>query len=158
MPKSAVKQKKLPKAKANARSPFESTNIPERNAGDDDSDVEMDGASDGEEEVENVPEKDEAEKKLERILFGDDQGFQGALRDQQDRGLMALAAQSDEEDGGAEGEKEGEGDDDGKGLEDVADADVCSSYEYFYWMNADELALFPRLRCRSCFYRSSRVP
>lgn len=89
MPKSAVKQKKPQKVKANARSPFESANIPVQNAGDDDSDVEMDSASGGEKELEDVPEKDEAEKKLERMLFGDDQGFQGALRDQQDRGLMA---------------------------------------------------------------------
>jgi U3 small nucleolar RNA-associated protein 18 len=27
----------------------------------------------------DVPEKDEAEKKLERMLFGDDEGFMGAL-------------------------------------------------------------------------------
>lgn len=155
MPKSAVKQKKPQKVKANARSPFESANIPVQNAGDDDSDVEMDSASGGEKELEDVPEKDEAEKKLERMLFGDDQGFQGALRDQQDRGLMALATQGDEEDGGAEeGGKEGEQEDDGKGLEDVADADVGLPYKLFYWMKANELALLSRLRSRSCFYRS----
>lgn len=126
MPKSSVKTKKAPpKVKTNSRSPFEPGQASSKPF-QDDSDVEMDRepGDEEDEDEEKVREKDEAEKKLERMLFGDDEGFQGALRDQQDRGLKALVAQSDDEDisGEAEG-AEGE-DDDGEGLEDVADADV----------------------------------
>lgn len=118
MPKTGVKQKKAQKVKTSTRSPFENAStIPKHIQ--DDSDVEMDGEPSGEED--EAPEKDEAEKKLERMLFGDDEGFQGALRSQQDRGMMALATQSDEESAGGE---EGEDDGDDKGLEGVDDADV----------------------------------
>ena len=121
MPKTGVKQKKAQKVKTSTRSPFENAStIPKHIQ--EDSDVEMDGERSGEED--EAPEKDEAEKKLERMLFGDDEGFQGALRSQQDRGMMALTTQSDDESAG-EGEGEGEDDDgDDKGLEGVDDADV----------------------------------
>lgn len=119
MPKTGVKQKKAQKVKTSTRSPFENAStIPKHIQ--DDSDVEMDGERSVEED--EAPEKDEAEKKLERMLFGDDEGFQGALRSQQDRGMMALTTQSD---GESAGEEDGESDDgDDKGLEGVDDADV----------------------------------
>ena len=105
MPKTGVKQKKAQKVKTSTRSPFENAStIPKHIQ--EDSDVEMDGERSGEED--EAPEKDEAEKKLERMLFGDDEGFQGALRSQQDRGMMALTTQSDDESAG-EGEGEGGG-------------------------------------------------
>jgi U3 small nucleolar RNA-associated protein 18 len=103
-----------------SRSPFEngafSKPVDERDA----SDMEMD--IDGV-DTEKVREKDETEKKLERMLFGDDEGFMGALKSQ-DRDMMALMANSDEE----SASEEDEGDDfDDRDLADVADADVCSS-------------------------------
>ena len=120
MPKTGVKQKKAQKVKTSTRSPFESTStIPKHIQDDNDSDVEMDGEAS--ENEEKTREKDEAEKKLERMLFGDDEGFQGALRSQQDRGLMALTTQSDDE---SAGEEEGGDDADDIGLEGVDDADV----------------------------------
>ena len=119
MPKTGVKQKKAQKVKTSTRSPFENTStIPKHIQ--DDSDVEMDGEPSAEED--EAPEKDEAEKKLERMLFGDDEGFQGALRSQQDRGMMALTTQSDDESAGGEEGEDDDGDD--KGLEGVDDADV----------------------------------
>lgn len=119
MPKTGVKQKKAQKAKTSTRSPFENAStIPKHIQ--DDSDVEMDGEASAEED--EAPEKDEAEKKLERMLFGDDEGFQGALKSQQDRGMMALTTQSDDESAGGEEAEDDDGDD--KGLEGVDDADV----------------------------------
>lgn len=119
MPKTGVKQKKAQKVKTSTRSPFENASaIPKHIQ--DDSDVEMDGEPSAEED--EAPEKDEAEKKLERMLFGDDEGFQGALRSQQDRGMMALTTQSDDESAAGEEGEDDDGDD--KGLEGVDDADV----------------------------------
>lgn len=119
MPKIGVKQKKAQKVKTSTRSPFENASaIPKHIQ--DDSDVEMDGEPSAEED--EAPEKDEAEKKLERMLFGDDEGFQGALRSQQDRGMMALTTQSDDESAAGEEGEDDDGDD--KGLEGVDDADV----------------------------------
>lgn len=132
MPKTSVKTKAPEKAKgkAHARSPFEPGHGSSKPVTDD-SDVEMDGDEPGDEgkkdKEERKKEKDEAEKKLERMLFGDDEGFQGALTAQRDRGLMALVAQSDEDISEGEDGEGGDGDeDDERGLEDVADADVCS--------------------------------
>ncbi|PKY02933.1 putative small nucleolar ribonucleo protein complex subunit [Aspergillus campestris IBT 28561] len=107
MPKTALKQKTRQKAKTTTRSPFE----PGRPVHDD-SDVEMD-AADGDDSDE-VPEKDEVEEKLERMLFGDDEGFHEALKN---RSLATLAVGSDDESVGS-GE-DGEGD-----LEGVDDADL----------------------------------
>lgn len=119
MPKTGVKQKKAQKVKTSTRSPFENASaIPKHIQ--DDSDVEMDGEPSAEED--KAPEKDEAEKKLERMLFGDDEGFQGALRSQQDRGMLALTTQSDDESAAGEEGEDDDGDD--KGLEGVDDADV----------------------------------
>ncbi|KAI9926640.1 hypothetical protein ASPWEDRAFT_46345 [Aspergillus wentii DTO 134E9] len=112
MPKSGVKQKTGQKVKVKTRSPFENTNIPKHAQSDDDMDDETSSDED------DVPEKDEAEKKLERLLFGDDAGFHGALKSQ-GHDSMALTVQTDDS---ASGEEEGEGDD--KGLEDMADADL----------------------------------
>ncbi|GFF86224.1 probable U3 small nucleolar RNA-associated protein 18 [Aspergillus udagawae] len=119
MPKTTVTVKEMTRQKttANSRSPFENGASSKPVDESDASDVEMevDGA-----ETEKVREKDEAEKKLERMLFGDDEGFVGALKSQ-DRDIMTLMAKSDEE-GSSE---EGEGDDfDDRDLSDVADADL----------------------------------
>lgn len=72
-------------------------------------------------ELKDVPEKDETERKLEKLLFGDEDGFFGALREQQERGTRDLVLKSDGESAGEDEDEEG---DDEKGLDDVADADV----------------------------------
>jgi U3 small nucleolar RNA-associated protein 18 len=121
MPKTTVtvKEKTRQKTTAKSRSPFEKGASSKAVDESDASDVEMvDDA-----EAEKVREKDEAEKKLERMLFGDDEGFVGALKSQ-DRDLMALMAKSDEESASEEDEDD---DFDDRDLSDVADADVCSS-------------------------------
>ena len=87
-----------------------------------DEDTSMDEyTSEGDKEL---PEKDDAERKLERMLFGDDEGFMNALKSQQERAdAMALTLRSDEE-----GESAGEDmDEDEEGaMDNMADADVCS--------------------------------
>ncbi|KAJ6086041.1 hypothetical protein N7486_010322 [Penicillium sp. IBT 16267x] len=82
-------------------------------------DIEMDDETSSDEE--DLPEKDEAELKLERMLFGDDEGFMGALKSQQERAdAMQLTLHSDEESGsGDEGEEGYE-----ENVEDMADADL----------------------------------
>ncbi|KAJ5901074.1 hypothetical protein N7504_007067 [Penicillium tannophilum] len=82
-------------------------------------DIEMDDETSSDEE--ELPEKDEAELKLERMLFGDDEGFMGALKNQQERAdAMQLTLHSDEESGsGDEGEEGYE-----ENVEDMADADL----------------------------------
>lgn len=79
----------------------------------------MDVSSDDE-----PPAKDEAEEKLERLLFGDDDGFQTALKDHRHHGVFGEQQTTDlvRKDGrdGMEGdEEEEEGD-----MADMADADV----------------------------------
>lgn len=70
----------------------------------------------------DIPEADEAERKLERMIFGDDEGFMGALKSQQDRAdAMALTLKSDAE---SESGDEEAADGEEVGLEDMADADV----------------------------------
>lgn len=120
MPKTTVtvKEKIRQKTTANSRSPFENGAFSKPVDEGDNSDMEMEVDGD----TEKVREKDETEKKLERMLFGDDEGFMGALKSQ-DRDMMALMANSDEE--GASEEDEGDDFDD-RDLADVADADVCS--------------------------------
>lgn len=111
MPKAGLKEKSKRTA---APSAFE--NI--ANARPEDSDVEMGDETSSDEEDE--PEKDEAERKLERMLFGDDEGFMGALKAQQDREAgMALTLNSDESDAAEESEAEPQN------LADMADSDVC---------------------------------
>lgn len=86
-----------------------------------DDDVEMDDDTSSDEE--DLPEKDETEKKLERMLFGDDEGFMGALKNQQERAAgMQLTLHSDDESGSA---GEGEADEEDRNVEDMADEDVC---------------------------------
>ncbi|KAJ5635577.1 uncharacterized protein N7484_008890 [Penicillium longicatenatum] len=82
-------------------------------------DIDMDDETSSDEE--DLPEKDEAELKLERMLFGDDEGFMGALKNQQERAdAMQLTLHSDEESGsGEEGEESYE-----DNVEDMADADL----------------------------------
>ncbi|KAG2414231.1 hypothetical protein HFD88_003422 [Aspergillus terreus] len=107
MPKTAVKQKSRQKP-----NPFQKAGLvrPE-------DDVDMQNTA------ENVREKDEAEEKLERLLFGDDDGFTGALKSQNARGLVALGRESDESD--ADDDHDSEEDDvEGKDLDDVDDADL----------------------------------
>lgn len=74
-----------------------------------------------------IPEKDETEKKLESLLFGDDDGFHVALKEtqQQERGMMGLVSQQsgDADDASGNEEQAGFGDDDDD-LANVADADV----------------------------------
>lgn len=90
-----------------------------------DNDVEMDDETSSDEE--DLPEKDETEKKLERMLFGDDEGFMGALKNQQERAAgMQLTLHSDDESGSAD---EGEGDDEDRDVEGMADEDVCGFYQ-----------------------------
>ncbi|KAE8350239.1 WD40-repeat-containing domain protein [Aspergillus coremiiformis] len=114
MPKTLVKQKARQKSKPALHSPFE-----DAGAIQEDSNVEMNGNLSNEDD--DVPEKDEAERKLERLLFGDVEGFHGALKSQKERSLMALSNESDEEDSEAvDEENEGEA----QALDDVADADL----------------------------------
>lgn len=114
MPKAGLKVKSK---RAPARSAMESTTV---NFRPEDSDIEMDDETSSDED--DIPEKDEAEKKLERMLFGDDEGFMGALKKQQDREAgMALTLQSDNESEDSEG-------DEGEDLAGMADSDVCDSY------------------------------
>lgn len=74
------------------------------------SDAEMDDEND-------IPEKDDVEERLEKLLFGDDEGFQAALKSHGHQGTTDLVLASDQEDG--EGEDEDE-----QNMDDVADADV----------------------------------
>lgn len=73
-------------------------------------------------EEDDIPEKDDAEERLEKLLFGDDEGFQAALKVHgQQRGSTDLALASDQQDGEEEGEDE-------QDMDDVADADVSFVY------------------------------
>ncbi|EEA28064.1 hypothetical protein EYB25_000992 [Talaromyces marneffei] len=74
------------------------------------SDEEMD-------EEDDIPEKDDVEERLEKLLFGDDEGFQAALKSHGHQGSTDLVLASDQEDG--EGDEENEQD-----MDDVADADL----------------------------------
>ncbi|GMG37276.1 unnamed protein product [Aspergillus oryzae] len=114
MPKSSVKQKPRQKFKPASRSPFENARPTQE-----DSDMETNSnLSDG---TDGIPEKDEAEKKLERLLFGDDEGFQGALKSQKERSLIALSKESDDEGSDAGHREDGTEDQE---LDGIADADV----------------------------------
>ncbi|PWY92932.1 WD40 repeat-like protein [Aspergillus heteromorphus CBS 117.55] len=113
MPKAGVKDKVRQKAKPAAVTSFEPGKPIHF-----DNDVDMDDETSSDESDE--PEKDDAEMKLERMLFGDDEGFRGALKTQNERGLV-LADHSDEDSADEEGE--GEGDDD-VDLANVADSDL----------------------------------
>ena len=119
MPK-AVKQKTSKRVKT--RSPFENTQFAKPH---EDEDVVMDGAGQAEDE-EDVTEKDEAEQKLEKMLFGDDEGFHSALRRQQDseRGIVMADESDEEEDADAAEEDEDEAGE--RDLGDIPDADVCA--------------------------------
>lgn len=131
MPKAILKEKTKRTA---ARSPFEIT-IPNQHQADEDIDMEDETSSD----EEDVPEKDEIEKKLERMLFGDDEGFMGALKSQQERAdAMQLTLHSDDESEGAdeEADREEEG-----GMDDMTDSDVCD-----YPLSPDGLDHFHILR------------
>lgn len=114
MPATGLKEKNR---RASARSPFENAAL--KHAGSDE-DIDMDDDMGSGEEV--IPEKDETEKKLERMLFGDDEGFMDALKKQQERAsAMQLSLHSDEESESADEDAEAEDDED---MENVADADV----------------------------------
>ncbi|KAJ6113767.1 hypothetical protein N7523_007084 [Penicillium sp. IBT 18751x] len=98
-----------------ARSPFESAAMNQHL----DEDIEMGDETSSDEE--SIPEADESEKKLERMLFGDDAGFMGALKSQQERAdAMQLTLFSDEE---SESADEGAADEEGD-LDNMADADL----------------------------------
>ncbi|KAJ6141668.1 hypothetical protein N7470_010058 [Penicillium chermesinum] len=109
MAKAALKEKSKP---ATARPAFDK---PSANQIPSDDDVDMDETSDDE----SIPEKDETEKKLERMLFGDDEGFMGALKAQQQRADgMQLDLHTERE---SEGEEDAEDD---ENLEELADEDL----------------------------------
>lgn len=116
MPKAGSKQKTK---RTTAQSPFDNAPMHPRPA---DDDIDMDDETSSDED--DVPEKDAAEKKLERMLFGDDEGFMGALKSQQERAdAMQLTLHSDEESEAAgQGESDGEAQSD---MGDIDDADVC---------------------------------
>lgn len=79
------------------------------------SDAEMD-------EEDDIPEKDDVEERLEKLLFGDDEGFQAALKSHgHHQGSTDLVLASDQEDG--EGEDEDE-----KNMDNMADADVSCHF------------------------------
>ncbi|KAJ5762521.1 uncharacterized protein N7511_005903 [Penicillium nucicola] len=109
MPKTGLKEKTKRSTK---QSPLETAKFhPE------DLDVDMNDETSSDEESE--PEKDEAEKKLERMLFGDDEGFMGALKNQQAREAgMALTLHSDDESGAEEDEEDQEA------IDGMADSDL----------------------------------
>ncbi|KAF9884717.1 hypothetical protein FE257_001346 [Aspergillus nanangensis] len=71
--------------------------------------------------ADKVRTKDSTEEKLERILFGDDEEFVGALRTQKERGLVALSTKSD---GESEEEDDEDDEEDGEQLDNVPDADL----------------------------------
>lgn len=83
---------------------------------------ESDGGEDG-----DIPEKDEVEERLEQMLFGDDEGFQSALKShgRQHHGMdMDLVMAENDEDETRE-------DEDDEHLDDVADADVGVFFFFF---------------------------
>ncbi|KAJ5291170.1 hypothetical protein N7478_000421 [Penicillium angulare] len=103
-----VKQKKG----TTVESPSEKPSINQHS----DDDIEMDDETSSDED--DYPEKDESEKTLERMLFGDDEGFMGALKSQQKRADgMQLTLHSDEDESADEN-------DDNVNVEDMADADL----------------------------------
>lgn len=112
MPKTGIRQKSGRRVKP--RSPFESIHVSNRD--EEDEDVDMDGAN---EDEGDMPEKDEEERKLEMLLFGDDEGFHSALKEHQDREIVGVSGESDEGEDGAEEEETDERD-----LGNVPDADV----------------------------------
>jgi hypothetical protein len=152
MPKTAMKTKTK---RTTTRSPFEPT-IMQHHAEDEDIDMDDETSSD----ESDIPEADEAERKLERMLFGDDEGFMGALKSQQDRAdAMALTLKSDDE---SEGGNEEAADGEEGGLEDMADADVrymtfIPRFFFGIWLTFI-LALFPRLWHCTCFRRYHSLP
>ncbi|KAK5801038.1 hypothetical protein VI817_003250 [Penicillium citrinum] len=101
------------------KSPFDNAPMASRPA---DNDVDMDDETSSDEE--SIPDKDDAEKKLERMLFGDEGGFMGALKSQQERAdAMQLTLLSDEEsDASGAGERIGDMDDDD--MANMADSDL----------------------------------
>lgn len=112
MPKTGIRQKSGRRLKT--RSPFENTHVSNRD--EEDEDVDMDRAN---EDEEDIPEKDEAEQNLEKLLFGDDEGFHSALKEHQEREIVGVSGESDEGEDAAEEEETGDRD-----LGEVPDADV----------------------------------
>src|SRR5712664_2078056 len=99
----------------------------DRNSGDDSDDYNSDREdthmSDHSEGKDNeVPGKDETEIRLEKLLFGDDEGFHEALRSYGERQMMDLSLENhDDHDSGSErDQKEGVE----QQVEHYADADV----------------------------------
>ncbi|CAI7565568.1 hypothetical protein N7533_008009 [Penicillium manginii] len=114
MPKTALKQKTK---RTTPRSPLDNAPM---HPGPADNDINMDDDTSSDED--DAPEKDAAERKLEQMLFGDDEGFMGALKNQQERAdAMQLTLLSDEDSEGAGHESDGEEQGD---LADMADADL----------------------------------
>ncbi|KAL1961835.1 hypothetical protein VTN77DRAFT_1004 [Rasamsonia byssochlamydoides] len=112
---SRVKEK-VREAKSSARtaaSPFEEN----RHEEEDDFDRDQDHNEPSDEEV---PEKDETEKRLEKLLFGDDEGFHEALKSHRRRQSTDIAMRSGDEDAS----EDDEGAEDDQDMDDVADADL----------------------------------
>ncbi|EEH47730.2 uncharacterized protein PADG_03814 [Paracoccidioides brasiliensis Pb18] len=115
MQKVRLKQKKAPSTATTLQSKEEAFFIDTQGA------LEGDLASEsGSDHDEPMP-KDETEEKLERLLFGDANGFHDALREHDAEGMeLVLAGGS-----GSEGAQEkGEGGEEEEGLEGVDDADL----------------------------------
>ncbi|KAJ5102828.1 hypothetical protein N7532_003357 [Penicillium argentinense] len=116
MPKPGLKTKAK---RMTTRSPLENPPMHSRPA---DEDIDMDDETSSDEE--DVPEKDEAERKLESMLFGDDEGFMGAVKRQQERAdAMQLTLHTDSESEGADEGDEAASDDEGD-LDNMADSDL----------------------------------
>lgn len=131
MAKAGLKEKSK---RTTTRSPLENNTA---NLRPEDSDVEMGDETSSDEE--DIPEKDEEEEKLERMLFGDDEGFMGALKKQQDREAgMALTLHGDDESDAGE-DSEGA---DGEDLAGMADSDVCDSSIMLLYFRALNLTSF----------------
>lgn len=148
MPNPRVKQKARGAVKAKTKSPFEIARPFHKR--DDEVDMESEMSQGEEEEDHDVPEKDDTERKLEKLLFGDDEGFHEALKNQRGHEVMDLALQSDDgEDSGEGNNDEIEGED--RGLEDVPDADVCGAFYSVivlafiaqHWLTRFAVALLP---------------
>jgi hypothetical protein len=85
-------------------------------------------------EDDDVAQKDETEERLEKLLFGDDDGFRSALKSHGEQRSTDLVMLSDKEDGDEEEEDVEEN------MDDMADADVgLSSLYACVWLSCFQL-------------------
>lgn len=119
---SRVKEKaREAKASAGADpSPFEEDKSISRQFHDKEEDDVSQDQDHNESSDEDVPEPDETEKKLEKLLFGDDEGFHEALKSHRSRQTTDIDMMSGDEGAGGD-DKSAEDDQD---MDGIADADV----------------------------------